>query len=201
LWIDMSFDAAQTQSFNAGFILIFAPLFAAAWAFLGRRGRDPDPMVKFGLGLAQVGLGFLVIVWSAGLADGSFRLPLMVLAFAYLLHTTGELCLSPVGLSEITKLAPAVLISTLMSLWFMAISAAEFIGALIARLAGSSTAGGQVLDRHASLVTSLGVFQTIGWAGVGFGALFLAASPFTHRLAHGVNDPLPEDEAVPAPAE
>jgi POT family proton-dependent oligopeptide transporter len=201
LWIDMSFDAAQTQSFNAGFILIFAPLFAAAWAFLGRRRRDPDPMIKFGLGLAQVGLGFLVIVWSAGLADGSFRLPLMVLAFAYLLHTTGELCLSPVGLSEITKLAPAVLISTLMSLWFMAISAAEFIGALIARLAGSSTAGGQVLDRHASLVTSLGVFQTIGWAGVGFGVLFLAASPFTHRLAHGVNDPLPEGEPIPVPAE
>ena len=66
-WIDMGFDAAQTQSFNAGFILIFAPVFAALWAWLGRRGRDPNPVVKFGLGLVQVGLGFLVLVWSAGL--------------------------------------------------------------------------------------------------------------------------------------
>ena len=197
LWIDMGFAAAQTQSFNAGFILLFAPVFAAVWAFLGRRGRDPDPMFKFGIGLAQVGLGFLVIVWSAGLADTSFKVPLLVLAVAYLLHTTGELCLSPVGMSEITKLAPAILISTLMSMWFMAISAAEFIGSLIAKLAGTETAGGQVLDPHAALVSSLSVFQTIGWAGVACGAAFLVAAPFAHRWAHGVNDLLPE----PLPAE
>jgi len=196
-WIDMSFDAAQTQSFNAGFILLFAPVFAALWAFLGKRRRDPDPMIKFGLGLGQVGLGFLVIVWSAGLADSSFRVPLLVLAFAYLLHTTGELCLSPVGLSEITKLAPAVLISTLMSLWFMAISLAEFVGSLIAKLAGTETAGGQVLDPHAALISSLGVFQAIGWAGIACGGAFLVAAPFAHRWAHGVNDLLPE----PLPAE
>ncbi|HEV7157389.1 MAG TPA: oligopeptide:H+ symporter [Caulobacteraceae bacterium] len=188
LWIDMGFDAAQTQSFNAGFILLFAPVFAALWAALGRRRRDPDPMIKFGLGLGQVGLGFLVIVWSQGLADAQFRLPLLVLAFAYLLHTTGELCLSPVGLSEITKLAPAELISTLLSLWFLATSAGEFISAMIARFAGSAAAGGKVLDPHASLVTSLAVFQIIGWVGIGFGAAFLLAAPFTHRLAHGVND-------------
>lgn len=199
LWIDMGFDAAQTQSFNAGFILIFAPVFAALWAGLGRRRRDPDPMIKFGLGLAQVGLGFLVIAWSRGLADAEFRLPLLVLAFAYLLHTTGELCLSPVGLSEITKLAPAELISTLLSLWFLATSAGEFISAVIARYAGSAAAGGRVLDPHASLIASLGVFQTIGWVGIGFGAAFLLAAPFAHRLAHGVNDVAPD--AIPAPAE
>ena len=196
-WIDMSFNAAQTQTFNAAFILLFAPAFAALWAFLGRRGRDPNPMIKFGLGLAQVGLGFLVIVWSASLADASWRVPLFVLAGAYLLHTTGEMCLSPVGLSEITKLAPAMLASTLMSLWFLATSAAEFIGGQIARFAGSSTAGGKVLDPHASLMASLNVFQTIGWVGVGFGALFLLGSPLARLWGHGVNDPLPE----PLPAE
>lgn len=192
LWIDMGFDAAQTQSFNAGFILILAPVFAALWAFLGRRRWDPDPMIKFGLGLAQVGLGFLVIVWSAGLADSSFRVPLLVLAFAYLLHTTGELCLSPVGLSEITKLAPAELASTLMSLWFMAVSLAEFASAVIAKFAGSASAGGKVLDPHASLMTSIGVFEKIGWAGVVCGGAFLLAAPFTRRWAHGVNDLAPE---------
>ena len=106
LWIDMGFNAAQTQSFNAGFILIFATLFAFLWSVLGRRGRDPNPVTKIGLGLLQVGLGFLVIVWSANLADATFKLPLLVLAFTYLLHTTGELCLSPVGMSQITKLSP-----------------------------------------------------------------------------------------------
>jgi POT family proton-dependent oligopeptide transporter len=188
-WIDMGFDAAQTQSFNAGFILILAPVFAALWGWLGRRGRDPNPVTKFGLGLAQVGLGFLVIVWSQGFADGAFRLPLLVLVFTYLLHTTGELCLSPVGLSEITKLAPLVLVSTLMAVWFLSVSAAEYIGAIIAALSGSKTAGGQVLDPSGALHTSLHMFGIIGWVGIAFGAAFLGLAPFIKGWAHGVNDP------------
>ncbi|MEO8811322.1 MAG: oligopeptide:H+ symporter [Caulobacteraceae bacterium] len=188
-WIDMGFNAAQVQSFNAGFILILAPLFAALWTWLARIGKDPDPVTKFGLGLAQVGLGFLVIVWAQGFADAHFRVPLAVLGLVYLLHTTGELCLSPVGLSEMTKLAPAVLISTLMSVWFLASSAAQFIAAKIAQVAATATAGGQVLDPAAALHTSVGVFQWIGWIGVGFGVLFLAIAPFIKHWAHGVNDP------------
>ena len=188
LWIDMGFNAAQTQSFNAGFILILAPVLAAIWTRLGRMGRDPNPVTKFGLGLAQVGLGFLIIVWSQGFADSHFRLPLLVLGFAYLLHTTGELCLSPVGLSEITKLAPAVLVSTLMAVWFLATSAAEFIAAQIAQIAGTETAGGQVLDPAAALHASMRVFQMIGFAGVGVGVLFLVLAPFIRHWAHAVND-------------
>ena len=187
-WIDMGFTAAQTQSFNAGFILLLAPIFAATWAVLGRRRRDPNPVTKFGLGLAQVGLGFLIIVWSQGFADAHFKMPLAVLGFAYLLHTTGELCLSPVGMSEITKLSPAVLVSTMMAIWFLATSAAEFIAAKIAELAGTATAGGQVLNPSAALHSSLAVFNTIGWAGVGFGVLFLGMAPFIKGWAHGVND-------------
>ncbi len=185
----MGFTAAQTQSFNPGFILLLAPVFAAVWTFLGRRRRDPDPMIKFGLGLAQVGLGFLVIVWAQHTADAGFRLPLMVLGVSYLLQTTGELCLSPVGMSEVTKLSPQLLVSTLMAVWFLATSAAEFIAAHIAQLAGTETAGGQVLDPAAALHASMKVFNVIGWAGVGFGALFLALSPFLRRWAHGVNEP------------
>ena len=189
LWIDMGFNSSQAQSFNAGFILILAPLFAALWGRLGRMGRDVDPVTKFGFGLAQVGLGFLVIVWSQGLADAQFKMPLLVLAFAYLLHTTGELCLSPVGLSEITKLSPPVLVSTLMAVWFLATSAAEFIGARIAQLAGTQTAGGQVLDPAAALRTSIGIFQIIGWTGLGVGGAFLLLAPFIKHWSHGVNDP------------
>jgi len=187
-WVDMSFTSSQTQTFNAGFILLFAPIFAWLWGYLGARNRDPNPMVKFGLGLLQVGLGFMVLVWSAGLHDASFRLPLYVLALTYLLHTTGELFLSPVGLSQITKLAPVTVVSTLMATWFLASSAAQFIGGRIAAMAGSETVGGQVLDPGAALDTSLKVFQTIGLAGIGAGVLFLLLSFVTKQWAHGVND-------------
>ncbi len=188
-WIDMGLGAAQTQSFNAGFILIFAPLFAALWTSLGKRGRDLDPVTKFGLGLGQVGLSFLIIVWSQGFADAHFRMPLLVLGAVYLLQTTGELCLSPVGLSEITKLAPPVLVSTMMAVWFMGTSAAEFIGGLIASLAGTETVGGQVLDPALALKTSLHIFGIIGLWAVGFGAAFLMLAPFIRRWAHAVRDP------------
>ncbi|MDZ4318037.1 MAG: peptide MFS transporter, partial [Phenylobacterium sp.] len=144
-WIDARFAAAQVQSFNAGFILIFAPIFAALWAFLGRRGLDPDPTMKFGLGMVQAGLGFMVVVWSAGFADDSYRVPLMVLGLLYLLHTTGELFLSPVGLSEITKLSLASVVSFMMAVWFLSSAIAQYVGGWIAGLAGTETLGGQVL--------------------------------------------------------
>ena len=170
------FTAAQTQSFNAGFILLFAPVFALLWTWLARKSRDPHPLVKFGLGLLQVGAGFLVLVWAAGFADSDYRLPLIFLALAYMLHTTGELCLSPVGLSEITKLSVPALVSTMMAVWFLSSSWAQYLGAFIAEHAATETLGGQVVDPRAALETSLGVFQVIGWAGVASGLLFFALS-------------------------
>ncbi len=187
-WIDMGFDAAQVQSFNAGFILIFAPVFAALWTWLGRFGRDPDPVLKFGLGLVQLGLGFMVIVLSQRLADSSFRLPLVVLGLTYLLHTTGELCLSPVGLSQITKLSVPKIVSFMMAIWFLSSSWAQDIGGKIAEMTATQTVGGEVLDPAAALRTSIGVFQMIGWVALASGAVFLALSPWLRRWAHGVND-------------
>jgi POT family proton-dependent oligopeptide transporter len=188
-WIDTSNTAAQTQSFNAGFILLFAPVFAAIWAWLAQHGRDPNPTLKFGLGLIQVGLGFLVVVWAASLADSSYRMPLYMLGLLYLLHTTGELFLSPVGLSEITKLSVAKLVSFMMAVWFLSSSIAQFVGGKIAGLMGTETVGGEVLDPAAALATSLDGFNKLGWAGVGCGAAFILASFFIKGWAHGVNDP------------
>jgi POT family proton-dependent oligopeptide transporter len=175
------FSAAQTQSFNAGFILLFAPIFAMAWIWLAKRNLDPDPIVKFGLGLAQVGLGFLVLVWAAGTADADYRMPLIFLALAYLLHTTGELCLSPVGLSEITKLSVPALVSTMMAIWFLSSSWAQYLGAFIAEQAGTETIGGQVVDPRAALETSIGVFNAIGWVGVASGIFFFLLSALIKR--------------------
>ena len=196
-WIDTQIAAAQTQSFNAGFILIFAPVLAALWAWLATHNRDPNPTIKFGFGLIQVGLGFLVVVWGAGLANDDFRVPLLLLGLLYMLHTTGELFLSPVGLSEITKLSVASVVSFMMAVWFLASSIAQYVGGWIAGLAGTETVGGQVLDPAGALKTSIGVFNMLGWWGVGIGVGFIALSFFIKHWAHGVNeDPGPQPEPI-----
>jgi proton-dependent oligopeptide transporter, POT family len=176
---------SQTQSFNAGFILIFAPLFAWIWATLGQRGKDPNPVVKFGLALIQVGLGFFVLVWGASFADAAYRVPAIFLALAYLLHTTGELCLSPIGLSQMTKLAPPILVSTVMAVWFLGSSAAHYLAGVVARFTASETVAGQVLDPAKALATYVSTFQAIGLGGIVLGAALLAASPWLKKLAHG----------------
>lgn len=183
-WIDSTIGAAQTQSFNAGFILIFAPIFAALWAWLAARKLDLNPTMKFGLGLIQVGLGFMVVVWGAGMADDSFRLPLMLLGLLYLLHTTGELFLSPVGLSEITRLSLPSVVSFMMAVWFLSSSIAQFVGGWIAGLAGTETVGGQVVDPQAALNASVHVFDLLGKGGIACGLVFIALSFVIRGWAH-----------------
>jgi proton-dependent oligopeptide transporter, POT family len=183
-WIDATVTAAQTQSFNAGFILIFAPIMAALWAFLGKRNLDPNPTLKFGLGLLQVGLGFMIVVWGAGMADSAFQMPNLLLGLLYMFHTLGELFLSPVGLSEITKLSLAKVVSFMMAVWFLASSIAQYVGGWIAGLAGTETVGGQVLDPGAALRTSLEVFEMLGLWGMGIGVGFIVLSFFIKGWSH-----------------
>ncbi|MBB5661345.1 peptide MFS transporter [Brevundimonas halotolerans] len=189
-WIDATITAAQVQSFNAGFILIFAPIFAALWAWLASKKMDPDPTMKFGLGIMQVGLGFLVVVWAAGsgMVSSAFQMPLIILALLYMLHTTGELFLSPVGLSEITKLSLPSVVSFMMAVWFLASSIAQFVGGQIAGLMGTETVGGQVLDPEGALATSLDGFGKLGWWGVGIGVAFILISFLIKGWSHGAND-------------
>jgi proton-dependent oligopeptide transporter, POT family len=196
IWIDMGITAAQTQSFNAAFILIFAPMFAALWLWLGKHNRDPNPVMKFGLGIIQVGLGFLVVVWAGGMVDSAYRMPLIILGVLYLLHTTGELFLSPVGLSEITKLSVPKLLSFMMAVWFLSSSIAQLIGGWIAGLIETETVGGQVLDPQGALNASLDVFGKLGWSGVGIGVLFILISFLIKHWGNGVNDLMNTPAAV-----
>jgi POT family proton-dependent oligopeptide transporter len=176
--------SGQTQSFNAGFILLLAPLFAMLWSWMNRHKLDIGDPAKFALGLIQVGAGFLVLVWGAQYADENARVPLVFLVLLYLLHTTGELFLSPVGLSAMTKLAPAAVVSTLMATWFLASSAAQALAAQVAKLTAQETVGGEVLDPHGALATYVDVFNQIGWVAIWIGVGLGILSPFLRYLAH-----------------
>ena len=125
--------ASVYQSFNPAYILIFGLAFTALWGVLGARGWEPPTPYKFALGLLQLGLGFAAFWYGAQSADGRGMVALQWLAIGYLLHTTGELCLSPVGLSMVTKLSPARLVSTVMGAWFLAAAFAQFLAAIIAQ--------------------------------------------------------------------
>ncbi|MFN8947085.1 MAG: peptide MFS transporter [Alphaproteobacteria bacterium] len=182
--LGVTITAAQTQSFNAGFILILAPVFSFLWAALGRVNLDPNPALKFGLALVQAGLGFLVLVWGTQFADGNFKVPLMFLVLTYLLHTTGELFLSPVGLSQMTRLAPVAVGSTIMATWFLASSWAQYLGGFVAQMTATETVAGQVLDPQKALQTYVQVFGEIGMWGVGIGLGLIVLSPILRYLAH-----------------
>lgn len=192
MWIDTTFTAAQTQSINTGFILIFAPIFAALFAWLGKRGADPDPVKKFAFGIVVTGFGFLVLVWAAPLHNALFQLPLLFLVLNYMFTTIGEMTVSPVGLSQQTKLAPAAVVSTLMAMWFTGTAWAQFFGGKITEHMSVLTIGGSVVDPAQALRQSLSVFNMIGIAvilfGVGlFGVSFLVRNWSGERAEKSAN--------------
>jgi POT family proton-dependent oligopeptide transporter len=124
--------AGWFQTFNPVFIITLAPLVAMVWVALARRRRNPSLPVKFALGLVLLGAGFLVMALAARLALSGDRVWPTWLITTYLLHSVGELCLSPVGLSSVTKLAPPRLVGQMMGLWFLATSLGNLIAGLIA---------------------------------------------------------------------
>jgi POT family proton-dependent oligopeptide transporter len=193
--------AAQTQSFNPGFILLFAPVFAGLWTWLGVRRLDPNPTLKFGLGIIQVGVGFFMLVIGANFADGAFQVPVIFLILLNLFHTTGELFVSPVGLSAVSKLSVTRLLSTMMATWFLANAWAQYVSGIIAGFTQTETVAGAALDNEAALKTSLKVFEALGYWGVGIGVALCAASFVLKRMAHGAFDENPELAAEPKPAE
>jgi POT family proton-dependent oligopeptide transporter len=126
------FPSSWFQSLNALFIIAFAPVFAWLWMALGR--RQPSAPTKFGLGLIGVGLGFVILVPAAArVGSGGLASPTWLIA-VYLMHTFAELCLSPVGLSSMTKLAPARVVGSMMGVWFLGASVGNFLAGQMASL-------------------------------------------------------------------
>ena len=131
--------ASWFQSLNALFIFTLAPVFAWLWVTLARKGLEPNTVAKFGLGILQVGLGFLVLVQGIKMTGADGLTPMIFVALLYLLHTTGELCLSPVGLSMVTKLAVPKVVGMMMGAWFLASGFGNYIAGAIAATTGART--------------------------------------------------------------
>ncbi|HEX8062027.1 MAG TPA: oligopeptide:H+ symporter [Allosphingosinicella sp.] len=182
-----SISAPQTQSFNAIFIVLLAPLFSILWTRLARRGLEPGIPVKFALALMGVGAGFLFLVWGAKFAGPDFKVGIWWLAGLYLIHSIAELCISPVGLSMITKLAIARVVGLMMGVWFLSISVAQYVAGVVAQVASVETVGGQVTNLKVSLDTYTDVFWTIGLVSAGIGVLLLVLSPLIKKWMHGVD--------------
>ena len=124
--------ASMFQSLNAGFIFTIAPLFALLWIALAKRNMEPSTPIKFSIGIVLVGLGFLALVYGMNSSEG-LQTGVIWIVLIYLLHTLGELCLSPVGLSSVTKLSPQRIVGFMMGMWFFASAAGNYVASLIAK--------------------------------------------------------------------
>jgi POT family proton-dependent oligopeptide transporter len=183
---EVEIRASMFGSLNAGFIMVLAIPFAMLWVALGRRGREPSTPVKFALGIIQAGLGFGALVLGAQFTDQAGKVAMIWLVLAYLLHTTGELCLSPVGLSAVTKLSIDRVVSVSMGTWFLATALSETVATRIGKLAALDTGEGE-MDVAAMLTTYTDLYELLMWLGIGTGVLLLLVSPWLRKGMHGVH--------------
>jgi POT family proton-dependent oligopeptide transporter len=169
--------ASIFQSINPIYIILLAPLFAGLWVVLGKRGLEPSAPAKFGLALLQVGAGFLLFVLGAHTVGPAAMTPVIFVFLIYFLHTTGELCLSPVGLSAMNRLSPKFMASLIMGAWFYMSAVGNFVAGKIGEATGGES--GEMTKE-----ATLSIYHTIGWVAVAIGVFVLAVSPFVKRLMH-----------------
>ena len=177
--------ASMFQSLNAGFIFTIAPLFALLWIALAKRNMEPSTPIKFSIGIVFVGLGFLALVYGMKLSDG-LQTGVMWIILIYLLHTLGELCLSPVGLSSVTKLSPQRIVGFMMGMWFFASAAGNYVAGLIARATSSESSGvsGEVYNL-AQIQSFIDVYTDVGLMAIGCGIILALITPLLKKLMHG----------------
>ncbi|MEM6325768.1 MAG: peptide MFS transporter [Bacteroidota bacterium] len=165
--------ASTLQLINPLFIVIFAPIFGSLWVWLARRNANPSIPVKFALGLLGLSVGFFVLAWGSANATPEMPVSPAWLIVTYFFHTCGELCLSPVGLSSMTKLSPKSRVGQMMGVWFVAAALGNLIAGLVA---------GQLENLPASEL-----FGTVAMIIGGGGVVALLFSPFVKRLTAGVD--------------
>ncbi len=169
--------ASLFQSINPIYIILLAPLFAALWQWLGKRGKEPSAPAKFGLALAQMGLANLVLVWGAQSFGIAAMTPVIFVFLYYLFATTGELCLSPVGLSAMNRLAPSHMASLIMGAWFYMTAVGNFVAGKIGEATGGH--GGEM-----SKAKLLDIYELFGWVSIGAAVIVLLLTPIVKRWMH-----------------
>ncbi len=178
--------AVMVGSLNAMFIIFMAPVIAWLWTFLSKNRIEPGTPVKFAIGILFAGLGFGALVFGANYPDAMGKVSLIWLVLAYFLHTLGELCLSPVGLSSVTKLSVPKVVGFMMGVWFLATAYSEYVAAQIAKFASVETTGGEVADVSQTLGIYTDFFGSLMWVGVVVAVVLLALYPLLRKGMHGV---------------
>jgi POT family proton-dependent oligopeptide transporter len=171
------------QSVNPLFIMLFAPIFSWMWIKLAKADKEPAAPYKFAVGLLLLGAGFLVLNLGKGAAVEGL-VPAIFLILLYMLHTLGELALSPVGLSLVTKLAPAQIVGFMMGCWFLSSSIAHQAGKHIAKF--TAVEAGENVTAVETLAKALPVFNNVGLFAIGSGVLLLLLSPMISKWMHGI---------------
>jgi POT family proton-dependent oligopeptide transporter len=170
--------AGALQSVNAIMIILLAPIVGTVWVHLG--ARNPSMAVKFGVGLVLLAVGFVVMAWaSLSLADG--KVGMQWLVATYFFHTVGELCLSPVGLSSMTKLAPGRLVGQMMGAWFMGAAIGNLVAGLITRFMPETE------TIEAAIENGVQLFGAVAAIAAAAGLLFILCSRPIRRWQNGVN--------------
>ncbi|PEQ12297.1 MFS transporter [Novosphingobium sp. PC22D] len=170
--------ASLFQSINPIYIILLGPIFGLLWPLLASRGLEPSTPAKMGLGIVQLGFAFVVLVWGANAAGPDALVPVVFIFLLYLFQTTGELCLSPVGLSAMNRLSPLHMASLIMAAWFFGTAGGNFVAGLIGSIMGEGE-GGEITREAA-----LHVYWTIGLVAMGIGAAVVVVSPLVKRLMH-----------------
>ena len=163
---------AWFQSLNPLFVVLLAPVFASIWKFLGTRGKEPSIPAKMGLGMLLLSFGY-ILLWAATLSEGIINISVWWLVGTYLLHTMGELALSPIGLSMVSKLSPVRLASMMMGVWLLSSSVANILGGFLA-----------------AVIVDMGVHAVFGAVALAtgiLGAILLSIRKILERRMHGVH--------------
>jgi POT family proton-dependent oligopeptide transporter len=206
----VAFDAAQTNSFNSGFIILLAIPFSLLWSYLSRIQFNPNSALKFGIGLILLGVGFLVFALSARSADELARTPMFYLVAGYFIYTVGEMFLSPIGLSKMTELSPAKFVAFIMGVWFLSNFYGHYFAGIIAKTTSTNSQGGSgfsgtfvgdwadyitgmtventalLSEGFQQLYAYVSVYAVFGTLAIWVGMVAILLSPFIARLMGGV---------------
>ena len=170
------------QGLNAGYIFLFAPIVAWLWIWLAKRNLNPSTPVKFAFGVALAGLGFLSLVAGMKGSGTTGLTPVLFIFLIYWIHTMGELLVSPVGLSVVTKLAPVSVVGMTMGAWFLYSGLSNYLAGVIARTTGAETIGGQMTDVAAAKAGYIAVYSQVGYIALGIAFVMLLISPVIKKM-------------------